>query len=189
GTIPTVAREAGVAARAAAGASADLPGVLEQTVQAANDAVAATPAQLEVLRRAGVVDSGGEGYRVILEGAWMWSTGRSIEGGVSHPFSRAQVEAIEEGSTLGYCTEFLLRDADVAVSDVRATMEALGDSVIAVGDLSLLRVHVHTVRPGQALEFAVDHGTLVRVKVENMELQREALAEAARNGVEGARAS
>jgi DAK2 domain fusion protein YloV len=189
GTILTVAREVGVAARAAVGAGADLPGLLEQAVQAADDAVAATPAQLEVLKKAGVVDSGGEGYRVILEGAWMWSTGRSIEEGVSHPFSRAQVEAIEEGSTLGYCTEFLLRDADVALSDVRATMEALGDSVIAVGDPSLLRVHVHTVRPGQALEFAVDHGTLVRVKVENMELQREALAEAARNGVEGARAS
>jgi DAK2 domain fusion protein YloV len=186
GTILTVAREVAVAARAAAGASADLPGLLEQTVDAANNAVAATPTQLEVLKRAGVVDSGGEGYRIILEGAWMWSTGRSIEEGVSHPYSRAQVEAIEEVSTLGFCTEFLLRDADLELSDVRTSMEALGESVIAVGDPSLLRVHVHTLRPGQALEFAVEHGTVVKVKIENMELQREALAEAARNGVEGA---
>src|SRR5919202_2872138 len=72
GTILTVAREVGVAAKAAVGSGADLPGLLEQTVRAANDAVAATPSQLEVLRKAGVVDSGGEGYRVILEGAWMW---------------------------------------------------------------------------------------------------------------------
>src|SRR5260221_8447253 len=55
-------------------------------------------------------------------------------------------------------------------------MEALGDSVIAVGDADLLRVHVHTLRPGQALEFAVDHGTLATVKVENMQLQHDQFA-------------
>ena len=65
-------------------------------------------------------------------------------------------------------------------------MEALGDSVLAVGDADLLRVHVHTLRPGQALEFAVDHGTLVKVKVDNMQLQHEAFA-AARRGPVGAR--
>jgi DAK2 domain fusion protein YloV len=182
GTILTVAREAGIASRAAAGAGADLPGVLEQTLQAANAAVAATPSQLEVLKKAGVVDSGGEGYRAILEGAWMWSTGRTIEEGVSHPYGRADVAAIEHQTALGFCTEFLLRDADVDLSAVKDRMEALGDSVIAVGDPTLLRVHMHTLRPGQALEFAVDHGTIVKVKVENMELQREALAEATRNG-------
>src|SRR4030088_1202654 len=53
-------------------------------------------------------------------------------------------------------------------------MEALGESVMAVGDDQLMRVHVHTLRPGQALEFAVDHGTLAKVKVENMQLQHEA---------------
>jgi dihydroxyacetone kinase-like predicted kinase len=62
------------------------------------------------------------------------------------------------------------------VTDVKVTMEGLGESVIAVGDEELLRVHVHTLRPGQALEFAVDHGTLAKVKVENMQLQRDAFA-------------
>jgi DAK2 domain fusion protein YloV len=175
GTILTVAREAGIAARAAAGAGADLPTLLEQTVRAADRAVAATPDQLEVLRKAGVVDSGGEGYRVILEGGWMWSTGRSIEEGQAHPYSRALVDAVYEETAYGFCTEFLLRDADVSLAEVKARIEALGESVIVVGDASLLRVHVHTPRPGQALEFAVDHGTVVRVKVENMELQRDAL--------------
>jgi uncharacterized protein len=175
GTILTVAREVGVAAKAAAGAGADLPGVLEQSVRAANEAVAATPSQLEVLRKAGVVDSGGDGYRVILEGAWMWSTGRNIEeDATAHPYSRALVQAIEEESAFGFCTEFLLRDTDVPLSEVKSRMESLGESVIAVGDQSLMRVHVHTLRPGQALEFAVDHGTLARVKVENMELQHKA---------------
>jgi DAK2 domain fusion protein YloV len=180
GTILTVAREVGVAAKAALGSGADLPGLLEQVLGAANDAVAATPSQLEVLRKAGVVDSGGEGYRVILEGAWMWSTGRSLEPGAdAHTYSRALLQAVEEESTFGFCTEFLLRDADLALPEVKQRMEALGESVIAVGDRDLMRVHVHTLRPGQALEFAVDHGTLAKVKVENMQLQHEAFAAAA----------
>src|SRR5205807_8435100 len=166
GTILTVAREVGVAAKAALGSGADLPGLLEQVLGAASDAVAATPTQLEVLRKAGVVDSGGEGYRVIVEGAWMWSTGRSIEEGATHPYSRALLEAVDEGSHFGFCTEFVLRDADVALDDVKAQMESIGESVIAVGDNALLRVHVHTLRPGQALDIAGDHGTLVRVKAQ-----------------------
>jgi dihydroxyacetone kinase-like predicted kinase len=72
-----------------------------------------------------------------------------------------------------------LRECDLPPSEVKTRIEALGDSVLAVGDRDLLRVHVHTQRPGQALEFAVDHGTLVKVKVENMQLQHEALAAAA----------
>jgi DAK2 domain fusion protein YloV len=180
GTILTVARAAGVAAKAAAGASADLPDLLGEVVRAANDAVAATPTQLEVLRKAGVVDSGGEGFRVLLEGAWMWSTGRSVEENAqAHPYSRALVDAIDESSTFGFCTEVLMRDVDLAVSDVKARMEALGESVITVGAQDLMRVHVHTPRPGQILEFAVDHGTLARVKVENMQLQHDALSAAA----------
>ncbi|MBV9898051.1 MAG: DAK2 domain-containing protein [Chloroflexi bacterium] len=181
GTILTVARAVGVAARAAAGAGADLPELLGQSARAATDAVAATPQQLEVLRKAGVVDAGGEGYRVILEGAWMWSTGRSVdEDATTHPYSRALVDAIEEDSTFGFCTEYLLREVNVEVSEVKAQMEALGESVLAVGDQSLMRVHVHTLRPGQALEYAVEHGTVVRVKVENMQLQHEAFAAEAR---------
>jgi DAK2 domain fusion protein YloV len=178
GTILTVAREAALAARAAADAGADLPTLLEQTLSVANAAVAATPTQLEVLRKAGVVDSGGEGYRVILEGAWMFSTGRTLEEGTEQrQYSRALLDAIDEpDSTFGFCTEFLLREPTLSVADMRASMEALGESVMVVGDAELQRVHVHTLRPGQALEIAVDHGTLAKVKVENMQLQHEAMA-------------
>src|SRR6266851_4280938 len=115
GTILTVAREAAAAAGVGARLGSEIPDVLERALRAATDAVAATPMQLEVLRKAGVVDSGGEGYRVILEGAWMWSTGRSLEvdrPSAEHPYSRALVQAVdeEEESTFGFCTEFLLRD-------------------------------------------------------------------------------
>src|SRR5439155_23386400 len=85
-------------------------------------------------------------------------------------------DIVEPESTFGFCTEFLLRDADLPLAEVKERMEALGDSVIAVGDDDMMRVHVHTLRPGQALEFAVDHGTLAKVKVENMQLQYESLA-------------
>ncbi len=189
GTILTVAREAAAAAEIGARLGSEFPDLLERALRAANDAVAATPTQLEVLRKAGVVDSGGEGYRVILEGAWMWSTGRSLEvdrpAGDTRAYSRALVQASDDGeeeSTFGFCTEFLLRSSDVAVDDMQARMEALGESVIAVGDADLMRVHVHTLRPGQALEFAVDHGTLAKVKVENMQLQHEALRAGATDG-------
>jgi DAK2 domain fusion protein YloV len=164
----------------AAHADSDLPGLLRQTLHAAAAAVAATPTQLDVLRKAGVVDSGGEGYRVILEGAWMWSTGRTLEldqerASEPHHYGRALLQAsVAEESTFGFCTEFLLRDADLPIAEVRQHMETLGDSVLAVGNTELMRVHVHTLRPGQALEFAVDHGTLARVKVDNMQLQHEA---------------
>jgi uncharacterized protein len=181
GTILTVARQAAAEATAAARPDATLPSLLEATVNAAAAAVAATPSQLDVLRKAGVVDSGGEGYRVILEGAWMWSTGRAHELSTptaGHGYTRALLHAVDEESTFGFCTEFLLRDADVSLAEVKARMDDLGESVIAVGDQALLRVHVHTLRPGQALEFAVDHGTLDRVKVENMQLQHAALAAA-----------
>jgi DAK2 domain fusion protein YloV len=180
GTILTVAREVGEAARAAARLGEDVPKLLEHTLKAAGAAVAETPNQLEVLRKAGVVDSGGEGYRVILEGAWMWSTGRSIDAapGQNAPHSRALLEAIahEEGPPFGFCTEFVLQECDVPVAEVKAAIEQLGESVIAVGDAELLRVHVHTLRPGQALEYAVDHGTMATVKIENMQLQHQAFA-------------
>jgi fatty acid kinase len=184
GTILTVAREVGRAALAAADASSDIPSLLETALSAANEAVAATPSQLEVLRKAGVVDSGGEGYRVILEGAWMWSTGRTIAEAALTPRSHSRAlldDIVEPESTFGFCTEFLLRGADLPLADIKARMEALGESVIAVGDTELMRVHVHTLRPGQALEFAVDHGTLAKVKVENMQLQHEAFV-AGRSG-------
>jgi uncharacterized protein len=183
GTILTVAREAARAAEeAAAQTDSDLVGVLERTLAAASLAVAATPSQLEVLARAGVVDSGGEGFRVILEGAWLGLTGRSPEETPSSraPHSRALLEGLDHTEQgFGFCTELLLQDADLPTSSVKSAMEELGESVIVVGDPDLLRVHVHTPRPGRALEFAVDHGTVCKVKIENMQLQHEEFSAAA----------
>ncbi len=193
GTILTVARRSAEAATAAARLSEDLPHVLEHTVRVAGEAVADTPNLLEVLRKAGVVDSGGEGLRVILEGAWMWSTGKSVEAAnaASAPHTRALVEAVaaDEENPFGFCTEFVIREPTAEIADFKSAMEDLGESVIAVGDAELVRVHVHTLRPGLALEYAVDHGTLAKVKIENMTLQHQefAAASGSTNGPIGAR--
>lgn len=178
GTILTVARVVAEAAKVAA-SNNDLLLLLEGVVRAADAAVAATPGQLEALRKAGVVDSGGEGYRVILEGAWMSASGRSVDAWRvgETPHSPASFDlAVADETPFGFCTELLLRDCPLPVVEVKNAMEALGESVLAVGDADLLRVHVHTLRPGQALEFAVDHGTLVKVKVENMTVQHQEIA-------------
>lgn len=183
GTILTAARESARAAADAASKTEDVLVVLESALEAAGLAVAATTSQMEVLARAGVVDSGAEGYRMILQGVWQWATGRSLADTAPMSTSAAApVESLHEASDapFGFCTEFLLRDCALPLSDVQSVVRGMGESVIVVGDQDLLRVHVHTLRPGQALDFAVDHGTLVRVKVVNMQLQHEAFAAKAR---------
>jgi DAK2 domain fusion protein YloV len=178
GTILTVARVAAEAAAAAAHLDADLPTLLGHAVRAATAAVEETPNQLEALRKAGVVDSGGEGYRVILEGAWLWSTGRHlVPPPPAAPHRRALLDAVAADETpFGFCTEVLVRDSTASLDDVRATIESEGGSVLVVGDADLLRIHVHTLHPGRVIDYAVDRGTVVKVKVENMTLQNQEMA-------------
>ncbi len=76
----------------------------------------------------------------------------------------------------GFCTEVLLRNSATSLDEVRATMEAEGSSVLVVGDRDLLRLHVHTLHPGRVIDYAVEQGTVVKVKVENMTLQNQEMA-------------
>jgi fatty acid kinase len=179
GTILTVARRAGEEAVQAADAGLDVASFWERVLRRTERAVAETTDQLETLRRAGVVDAGGQGYRLIIEAFWRTSRGQSIESldsAVAAPVaSQALVAAqhVGEGG-LGFCTEFMLQHATEEIPAIRGLMESLGDSVIVVGDGALTRVHVHTMRPGHALDWAVEHGTVSRIKIENMQLQHEA---------------
>lgn len=179
GTILTVARRAGEEARAAAADGADMLQFWERVLRVTDRAVVETTDQLETLRRAGVVDAGAQGYRIILDAFCRTARGESIEGEempTSAPVaSQALVAAqhVGEGG-LGFCTEFLVSHAAEDEATIRAFMEALGDSVIVVGDDDLMRVHVHTLRPGQALDWAVERGTVSSIKIENMQLQHDA---------------
>lgn len=179
GTILTVARRAGEEARAAVADDLDLIQFFERVLRVAEQAVIETTGQLPILQSAGVVDAGAQGYRVVIEAFLVTARGDSIEAsemtGAAPVASQALVAAqhIDEGG-LGFCTEFLVQQSTEEEAVIRAFMESIGDSVIVVGDADLRRVHVHTLRPGQALDWAVERGTVSRIKIENMQLQHEA---------------
>ena len=179
GTILTVSRATGEAAQLAlANADATLLSVLEAAVSGARVAVDRTPEQLEVLRNAGVVDAGGEGYFVILEGMLRWARGESLEYEPPAGAPVANVAAAFEDmghEGYGFCTNVLVRGNDMPFEAIRGHITSVGESVVVVGDEALIRIHVHTERPGDILNYLGDQGTLLKVEIANMDMQREEL--------------
>jgi DAK2 domain fusion protein YloV len=169
GTILTVAREAAEAAVAAAEERNDLLYVLDRTVMEARHSVARTPSLLSVLAEAGVVDAGGQGLFVILEGALRFMRGEEvgelpiIEAGVE-----LEVPAEEE---YGYETMFFLKGEDLDVEEIREAIAAMGESVLVVGDSQAVKVHIHSMEPGRPLDYAAKLGTLTQISVENLQEQ------------------
>jgi dihydroxyacetone kinase-like predicted kinase len=178
GTILTVARAAAKAAVRAADGGDSLVTVLEQAHAAAEQAVAETPQQLAVLQQAGVVDAGGEGYRVILEGLLAFARGDALDHAPKSTTMRADLSTLhlDTDDAYGYCAEVLFRGDQVEPEVVRTRLLELGTSVLVVGDSHLLKVHVHTMRPGAVLDLATDLGEIVKVKVDNMQIQHEEFA-------------
>ncbi len=178
GTILTVARRAAEAAQAAASEVRTLSKLLERVLRVTDQAVAETTEQLDVLRQAGVVDAGAQGYRLVIEAFWRVACGKPIvtDGATTAPAaSHALVAAQHVGEgELGFCTEFLIQNPADSVETIRAYVESIGDSVIVVGDSGLVRVHVHALKPGGVLDYAAERGTLTRIKVENMQVQHDA---------------
>lgn len=194
GTILTVAREAAQAAEAAARrADCTLAQVLEAALGKGQEALLRTPDQLPVLRQAGVVDSGGQGYVYLLRGfAAAFGADSAVTASVVMPAAVAPTpaslfaaaESHGEGE-YGYCTEMIVRVAGSAPDEVeervRSAMTVLGDSllVVAVTDPGssgcLVKVHVHTEHPGTALEAGLAFGELTRIKIDNMTEQSQAL--------------
>ncbi len=178
GTILTVIAAASEAAqRSAAGAPGDCVALIRATVAAAREAVARTPELLPVLKEAGVVDAGGQGLLTILEGCLQHISGEGQPVPVPSASARAQIAAAvehDEGDFYGYCTEILVSGAGLSRDGALEQMTALGRSVLVVGDETLLRVHVHTEDPGAVLQYGTSAGTLLKVKVDNMEEQYQA---------------
>ncbi len=187
GTVLTVIREASQAARAAARETDDIRTVLTRTVAEAHAAVERTTEQLAVLRDAGVVDAGGFGLAVILEGfARAISDAddgvappppevRRSEPAVHRPGDSparkgaAAVAANEHG--WGYCTEFLVHGPGIDPDKLRDALAVMGDSALVVGDPDLVRVHIHTEDPTALITEAALHGRLSKLKVEDMTAQ------------------
>lgn len=199
GTILTVARVAYERGQVAAEQNEEAISVWEAICKGADEALETTPELLPVLKKAGVVDAGGKGLCLIFEG--MLSVFRdgvvmeseqsaaeaaSGEGStiqnVAAEFHRNVAGEFDQEITFTYCTEFIVgRDPEIATdpqTDLRPFLENMGDCVVVVDDEEIIKVHVHTEDPGNALQKALTYGQLLTVKIENMKEQhRQAAAQ------------
>ncbi|MBE6942936.1 MAG: DAK2 domain-containing protein [Ruminococcaceae bacterium] len=176
GTILTVARLAAAKARQAAEENNHIEFVHEAAIEEAKVALANTVNQNPVLKKAGVVDAGGKGWLLVLEAMAAALRGEDIivpEGGVSDTKEQADFADFDtEDITFTYCTEFIIsRENDMDPEKLRDFLSSLGDSLVLVDDEEIIKVHVHTNDPGKALHEAIDYGSFVTVKIENMRLQ------------------
>ena len=177
GTILTVSRVAGTVAALEAQSNRNMEHVLTCTIAAAKDALAETLHQNPVLEKAGVVDAGGMGFVVILEGMLSSLQGDDIVAPTESVPDMGQEQAnfsdfSTEDITFGYCTEFIIsRENDKDPAALREFLSQMGDSLVLVDDDEIIKVHVHTNNPGTAIEEALTYGSLVTVKIENMRLQ------------------
>jgi uncharacterized protein len=181
GTMLTVVREASEAAVSAAGRHNNLYYVLLKTVDAASEAVKKTPTLLPVLREAGVVDAGGHGCYVLLEGILKHMRGEELvktelsEVEQAKPkFDSSVTDNLDELDAFGYCTNFmLLTAAPVDFDKVRDELVGMGQSAVIVGDQSMVKVHIHTENPGKVISYATSLGALTQIKLDNMQIQHE----------------
>ena len=173
GTILTVARMVGDAATTAAEVSEDLVYVLEHMVFAAHEAVALTPSLLPVLKEAGVVDAGGQGLFVILEGMLRYMRGEPVAEDVQ------LVEAVDLVTTglepgevgYGYDVQFLIVGQELDVGNIRQRIMDMGECPLVVGDPATIKVHVHVPDPGIPISYGASLGSLRDVVVEDMQAQ------------------
>lgn len=191
GTMLTVARLMSEFAKQAAPKYKEFNAFLDAVIKKGEEALAKTPELLPVLKKAGVVDSGGMGLLCVYRGFLSVLNGEEVdESAVYEPETSDSEDAFGDNSDIvnldlgeiefAYCTEFFIINLkkQTTLADIDKLKEKLmtiGDSVICIGDLELVKVHVHTNNPGLALSSAVELGELDRVKIENMLEQNRAL--------------
>jgi len=196
GTILTVVRETAEAARRSANQNDDLITQMQEIVTAARQAVVRTPELLPILKQAGVVDAGGQGFCTILEGILHYMRGEAITSiAMPTPAEAAQSAhlsphvkkgrvTVEED--FGYEVVFLLRGNRLDVESIRQTIIDMGGiSTVVAGDESILKVHTHTLTPGKILDYGVSLGSLLDINIEN--LQEQSLNYAAESALEHAK--
>ena len=180
GTILTVAREAAEKGREAALSTNDPVLVFKAITSQAEETLEKTPELLPVLKKAGVVDAGGYGFVVICKAMLAVFEGGPVEkpaGAAQAPKARRSAVAEADGDIkFTYCTEFIVLKAPQAEDalKLRAYLESIGDSVVVVDDEDIIKIHVHTNHPGNALERGLAFGALTKLKIENMKEQHTA---------------
>ncbi len=177
GTILTVIREIAEAAEEVAKETDDFNQFFEKIVEAGKIALENTPNLLPPLKEAGVVDSGGMGLLIIISGFYEAFQGIKIDLSdfeLDHKLPSevpAQSHIDPENITYTYCTEFIIQGDGVETCDLKPFIMGIGDSVVYVPDGDILKVHVHTDQPGEVLSKALEHGDIIKTKIENMRLQ------------------
>ena len=180
GTMLTVIKDVAAAVQAQASSDGgDLISVMEAAVNAAGESVANTPMLLQVLREAGVVDAGGQGLYVILDGALRYLRGETeqmrfrkpqIIVSEIHATKVPQMIAVDE-IPYGYCTNLLLKGEGIDPDKLRKKLEGKGQSLVVAGDESAVRVHIHTLDPGEVMHFVSKLGTMHEIEIRNMDEQ------------------
>ena len=180
GTMLTVARMVAEHAQNVRGKHKDFETFMPELITAGNEAVELTPTLLPVLKKAGVVDAGGKGLMCLYEGFYKALIGESVSETAIVPETKSQDTVMEHADIMSlgsiefaYCTEFFIinikkKTTLADIERLRETLMTIGDSVIVIGDLEFVKVHVHTNQPGRALTEALELGELDKLKIENM---------------------
>lgn len=181
GTVLTVSREAAEAAVGKAQETSDAAEIFRTLIEAGEESLARTPELLPALKKAGVVDAGGMGFLTIMRGMLAVIEGGEIiaskESAEKQPvvISSNAAGSYETDIEFTYCTEYIVmkkEGCDDALK-LRAYLESIGDSVVVVDDDSIIKVHVHTEHPGNAIEKGITFGSLINLKIENMKEQHK----------------
>lgn len=183
GTILTVAKAAAKGAKEAASAGGDCAKVISEALRFAQAALERTPQMLPALAQAGVVDAGGKGLCLIIEGALnglldenlaspdlAGDTLITLPGKIEN---KAVFEAEVKELAFRYCTELIIKGNGLSQELIRRALEGWGDSLLVVGNDNITKIHIHTNNPGKVLEYAVSLGTLHDIKIDNMEEQHQ----------------
>lgn len=185
GTILTVARGAADRASEIALETDDILYALEEVIKYADEVLEKTPDMLPVLKEAGVVDAGGQGLIYILKGAlYVLKNGTDVtleidESSSDHQEVQVALVHAEEDIKFGYCTEFIIDTGDKHTLEenedhahaLKRFLETIGDSIVAVADEDLIKIHVHTNDPGLAMQKGLTIGQLMNIKIDNMRIQ------------------
>ncbi len=176
GTILTVARGAADKALELVDTTDDLVYYMDEIIKEADRMLSKTPDMLPVLKQAGVVDSGGQGLLEVLKGGYDSFLGKEIDytiegAGTGSGVMKISPEA-EQDIKFGYCTEFIIvlnhPMTEKKEQEYKAFLESIGDSIVVVADEEIVKTHVHTNDPGLAIQTALTHGSLSKIKIDNM---------------------
>lgn len=176
GTILTVAKGAADKALEMVDETEDLVVFCDEVIKHADYVLSQTPEMLPVLKQAGVVDSGGQGLMQVLKGAYDSLLGKEIDYEIEDASKGSGVVKIsaetEKEIKFGYCTEFIIvlnkPLTEEEEHEYKAFLESIGDSIVVVADDEIVKTHVHTNDPGLAIQKALTHGSLSKIKIDNM---------------------